>query len=56
MQETAGEIMSNVLSWTPIYGHTRFGRPAKTYINQLRADIGCLLEVLPKAMTDKNER
>ena len=50
MQDTAGikkdELISTILWWTIIYGHTSVGRPHKTYIDQLSADTGCLQEDL----------
>ena len=45
--------MNDVL-WTPTHGHTRVGRPAKTYIYQLCADTGYRLEDLPRVKTDKD--
>ena len=44
----------DILLWTPTYGHTSVGRPAKNYINQLSADTGCRLMDLPKAMNDRD--
>ena len=40
------ELISNVLSWTPTYGRTKAGRPARTYIQQ---------EDLPEAMNDREK-
>ena len=34
---TSGEV-SDILPWNYIYGHTSFGQPAKTYIQQLCVD------------------
>ena len=34
------ELISNVLPWTPIYGHTNFVRSTKIYIHQVCADTG----------------
>ena len=47
------EIISDVLLWTPKHGHTRVGRPYKTYIKQICEDIGCQPEYLPRAMEDR---
>ena len=32
------ELISDVLLWTPSYGRAKAGRPARTYIQQLRED------------------
>ena len=47
------EIVSDVLLWTPAYGQSKAGRPARTFIQQLCDDTGCNPEDLPKAMTDR---
>ena len=39
------ELISDVLLWTPTYG-----RPARTYIQQLWEDTGCSSEDMPEAM------
>ena len=39
--------------WTPSHGRAKAGRPARTYIQQLRADTGCSPENLPEAMNYK---
>ena len=36
-----GELISDVLLWTPTYGQAKVGRPARTYIQQLCEDTGC---------------
>ena len=41
------ELISDVLLWTPTYG-----RPARTYIQQLCEDTGYSPEDLPEAMND----
>ena len=46
------EIVSDVLLWTPAYGQSKAGRPARTYIQQLCDDRGCNPEDLPEAMND----
>ena len=35
------KLISDVLLWTPTYGRTKAGRPARTYIQQLCEDTGC---------------
>ena len=46
------ELINDVLLWTPAYGQTKVGRPARTYIRQLYEDTGCSPEDLPEAMND----
>ena len=50
---TKDEIVSGVLLWTPGYGQSKAGRPARTFIQQLCDDTGCNPEDLPKAMNDR---
>ena len=50
-----GELVSDVLLWTPTYGHAKAGRPARTYIQQLCEDTGCNPEDLPEAMNDREK-
>ena len=55
----AGEkrtIISNILLWTPKYGHASVGQPVKIYIHQLYADTEWHLEDLPSTMTNKDGR
>ena len=47
------ELISDVLQWTPSYGRTKAGWPARTHIQQLCEDLGCSPEDLPKAMNEK---
>ena len=42
-----------MLLWTPAYGQSKAGRPARTYIQQLCDDTGCNPEDLPEAMNDR---
>ena len=42
------EIVSDVLLWTPAYGQSKAGRPARTFIQQPCDDTGCNPEDLPK--------
>ena len=46
------ELVSDVLLWTPAYGQSKAGLPARTYIQQLYDDTGCSPEDLPEAMND----
>ena len=39
--------------WTPAYGQSKAGRPARIYIQQLCDDTGCNPEDLPEAMNDR---
>ena len=47
------EIVSDVLLWTPAYGQSKAGRPARTYLQQLCDDTGCNPGHLPEAMNDR---
>ena len=47
--------MSGVLLWTPTYGRAKAGRPARTYIQQLSEDTGCIPEDLPETMNDREK-
>ena len=49
------QLISDVLLWTPAYGQTKAGRPARTYIQQLWEDTGCSPEDLPEAMNDREK-
>ena len=49
------ELIRDVLLWTPSHGRAKAGRPARTYIQQLREDTGCCPEDLPRAMNDREE-
>ena len=42
------EIVSDVLLWTPAYGQSKAGRPARTFIQQLCDYTGCNPEDLPE--------
>ena len=50
------EPISDVLLWTPAYGQAKAGRPARTYIQQLCEDTGCIPEDLPEAMNYRDIR
>ena len=47
------EIVSDLLLWTPTYGQSKAGRPARTYIQLLCDDTGCNPEDLSEAMNDR---
>ena len=47
------EIVSDVVLWIPVYGQSKAGRPARTYIQQLFDDTGGIPEDPPKAMNDR---
>ena len=49
-----GELIRDLLLWTPTYGRTNVGRPVKSYMNQLSVDTGCSLEDLPEAMDSRD--
>ena len=49
------ELISDVLLWAPIYGRSKAGRPARTYIQQVCEDTGCSPEDLPEAMNDREK-
>ena len=48
------ELLSNILLWTPLHGQAKAGRPARTNVQQLRADTGCSLEDLLEAMDNRD--
>ena len=50
------ELISDALLWTPTYGRSKAGRPARTYIQQLCKDKGCGPEDLPEVMNDRVAR
>ena len=49
------ELISDVLLWTPTYGTAKAGQPARTNIQQLCEDTGCIPEDLPEAMNDREK-
>ena len=49
------ELISDIFLRTSTHGHTSVGHPAKSYINQIRAETGFHLEDLSRAMADRNE-
>ena len=54
-RRSRGELISDVLLWTPTYGRAKTGRPARTCIQQLCKDTGCGPEDLPEAMNDREK-
>ena len=49
------ELISEVLLWTPTYGHAKAGRPVRAYIQQLCEDTGCNPEDLSEAMSNREK-
>ena len=49
------ELIRDVFLWTPTYGRTKAGRPARTYVQQLWEDTGCCPEDMPEAMNDREK-
>ena len=49
------ELINDVLLWTPSHRRANVGRPARTYLKQLYADIGCSQEDLPKVIDANGE-
>ena len=47
------ELINDVLLWTPTYGRTKAGRPARTYIQQQCEHTVCSPEDLPEAINDR---
>ena len=47
------ELIIDVLLWTPSHGQAKAGKPARTYIQQLREDKRCNPENLTEAMNDR---
>ena len=48
-----GELIRDVLLWTPSHGRTKAGRPARTYIQLLYVDTGCNPEDLSEAIDNR---
>ena len=51
-----GELISDLLLWTPTYGRAKAGRPTRTYIQQLCEDTECSSEDLPEAMNNRDKQ
>ena len=47
------ELISDVLLWTPSHGRAKAGRLARTYVQQLCANTGCIPKDLSEAMNDR---
>ena len=47
-------LISDILLWNSTHGHTNVGRPGSTYIEQLCADIGYILEDLLEVMNNRD--
>ena len=47
------KLIRDVLLWTPSYVQAKAGRPARTYMQQICAGMGCSPEDLLKAMHDR---
>ena len=47
--------MSDFLLWTPSNGRASAGWPARTYLQQLYTDSGCIVEYMPGAMDGQDE-
>ena len=58
MRDTAGEVkdelISDTLLWTPSHRRSKAGRPARTYIQQCRADTIYSLEEFTGAMDNRD--
>ena len=52
-RRSRGELLSDVLLWTPSHGHAKAGWSARTYIQQLCEDTWCSSGDLPEAMNDR---
>ena len=48
------KLISDILLWNPSHGQAKAGWPARTYIQQLCANIGYSLEDLPGVMDDRD--
>ena len=47
------ELISDELLWTPSHGRAKAGHSARTYIQQLCVNTGCIPEDLPEAVDDR---
>ena len=54
-RRSKGELIRDVLLWTPSHSRAEVGRSAKTYQQQLCSDTGCNLKDLPGEMDDRDE-
>ena len=53
--EKQGRTHKGCTLMDPTHDCPKAGRPARTYIQQLRADTGCCPEDLPEAMNDREK-
>ena len=51
--KSRGELISDVLLWTPSHGRAKTGQPARTHIQHFCVDTGCSSEDLPEVMNDR---
>ena len=49
------EVISDLLLWEPKHGARKRGRPATTYVNQLRNDTGLSIAELKNIMGNRKE-
>ena len=49
------EVISHLLLWEPKHGARKRGRPATTYVNQLRNDTGLSIAELKNIMGNRKE-
>ena len=49
------EVISDLLLWEPKHGARKRGRPATTYVDQLRNDTGLSIAELKSIMENRNE-
>ena len=50
-----GELISDVLIWTPTHGRAKAGRTGRKYIQQLCEDTGCSPEDMPESINDREK-
>ena len=51
---SGGQLIIDILLWTPSHGRTKAGQLATTYKQQLCADSGCSLEDMPGARDERD--
>ena len=52
-EKNKDKLISNILLWTPMHGHTNVGRPEKKKkIQQFYVDTWCCLWDLPQTIAD----
>ena len=55
MLDAAGELITDVLLWTPLHRRAKVGRPARMNLQQPYADTRCSLEELLGEMDDRDD-